>query len=82
MRLVDLGQITEDEIYSHPHRSAILRSLGEKQTVEVDLFPTRLKPGDAIFLCSDGQWEMVRNPRIAEVIATVDDPQAACDMLV
>jgi len=82
MRLVDLGQITEDEIYSHPHRSAILRSLGEKQTVEVDLFPVRLQPGDAIFLCSDGQWEMVRNPRIEEIIVTVEDPQEACDLLV
>jgi len=82
MRLVDLGQITEDEIYSHPHRSAILRSLGEKPDVETDLFPLRLVPGDALFLCSDGQWEMVRNPRMQEVIATVDDPQAVCNQLV
>jgi PPM family protein phosphatase len=82
MRLVDLGQITEDEIYSHPHRSAIMRSLGEKRTVEVDLFPLRLRPGDALFLCSDGQWEMVRNPRMEEIIATIDDPQEACNVLV
>ncbi len=82
MRLVDVGQITEDEIYSHPHRSAILRSLGEKPQVDVDTFPLRLQSGDALFLCSDGQWEMVRNPRMSEVIATVDDPQAACDQLV
>ena len=82
MRLVDVGQITEDEIYAHPHRSAILRSLGEKPDVETDLFPLRLEPSDALFLCSDGQWEMVRDPRMTEVIATVDDPQAACDQLV
>ena len=82
MRLVDVGQITEDEIYSHPHRSAILRSLGEKPKVETDLFPLRLEPSDALFLCSDGQWEMVRDPRMTEVITTVDDPQAACDQLI
>ena len=82
MRLVDLGQITEDEIYSHPHRSAILRSLGEKPAVETDLFPLPLEPGDALLLCSDGQWEMVRDPRMQEIIATVDDPQAACDLMV
>ena len=82
MRLVELGQIKEDEIYSHPHRSAILRSLGDKPQVDVDLFPLRLAPGDALFLCSDGQWEMVRNPRMQEVIATVEDPQAACDQLI
>lgn len=82
MRLVDLGQITEDEIYTHPHRSAILRSLGEKPNVETDLFPLRLAPGDTLFLCSDGQWEMVRNPRMQEIILTVDDPQAAANQLV
>lgn len=82
MRLVDLGQITEDEIYTHPHRSAILRSLGEKPNVETDLFPMRLVPGDTLFLCSDGQWEMVRNPRMQEIITTVDDPQAAANQLV
>lgn len=82
MRLVKIGQITEDEIYSHPHRSAILRSLGERPEVETDLFPLRLQPGDSLFLCSDGQWEMVRDPRMAEIIATVDDPQAVCNQLV
>ncbi len=82
MRLVDVGQITEDEIYTHPHRNAILRSLGEQPDVETDLFPLRLESGDALFLCSDGQWEMVRNPRLTEVVAAVDDPQAACDQLI
>ncbi|HEX9371887.1 MAG TPA: protein phosphatase 2C domain-containing protein [Roseiflexaceae bacterium] len=32
MRLVDLGQITEDDIYTHPQRNAVLRSLGESPT--------------------------------------------------
>ncbi|CAA9285543.1 MAG: Serine/threonine phosphatase, partial [uncultured Chloroflexia bacterium] len=82
MRLVDIGQITEEEIYTHPHRNAILRSLGEKPEVQTDTFPLRLAPGDALFLCSDGQWEMVHDPRMSEVITTVDDPQAACNQLV
>lgn len=82
MRLVDIGQITEDEIYSHPHRNAILRSLGEKPQVQTDTFPLRLLPGDALFLCSDGQWEMVHDPRMNEVINTVEDPQQACDQLI
>lgn len=82
MRLVEVGQITEDEIYTHPHRSAILRSLGEKPNVEADVFPLRLESGDALFLCSDGQWEMVRDPRMNEVINATNDPQAAAEQLV
>jgi protein phosphatase len=82
MRLVDLGQISEDDIYTHPQRNAVLRSLGDKPDVEVDLFALRLKPGDALFLCCDGQWEMTRDVRMAEIIAANADPQAACDALI
>ncbi|HEU4324895.1 MAG TPA: protein phosphatase 2C domain-containing protein [Roseiflexaceae bacterium] len=82
MRLVELGQITEDDIYTHPQRSAVLRSLGDKPEIEVDLFTERLRPGDALFLCSDGQWEMTRNPQMAEIIANAADPQAAADALI
>jgi PPM family protein phosphatase len=82
MRLVDIGQITEDEIYTHPQRNAVLRSLGDKPELEVDLFSERLRSGDALLLCCDGQWEMTRNPQMAELIARHDDPQAACDALI
>jgi serine/threonine protein phosphatase PrpC len=82
MRLVDLGQITEDDIYSHPQRNAVLRSLGDKPDVEVDLFALRLKPGDSLFLCCDGQWEMTRDARMAEIITQHADPQEACDALI
>jgi protein phosphatase len=82
MRLVDIGQITEEEIYTHPQRNAVLRSLGDKPELEVDLFSERLRSGDALLLCCDGQWEMTRNPQMAEIIAQHDDPQAACDALI
>ncbi len=75
-RLVDMGQITPDEAYSHPHRNAILRSLGERSNVDVDLFDLRLAPGDAVLCCSDGLWEMIRDDRLAALLAA-DDPQAA-----
>jgi protein phosphatase len=82
MRLVDIGQISEDEIYTHPQRNAVLRSLGDKAELEVDLFSERLGPGDALFLCSDGQWEMTRDAEMAKIIMQHDDAQAACDALI
>lgn len=81
-RLVDVGQIQPDEIYTHPHRNAILRSLGEQPQVQVDLFPLRLQDGDIVFCCSDGQWEMVRDPRMSEIIQAASDPQAAVQQLI
>ncbi|MDW8148780.1 MAG: Stp1/IreP family PP2C-type Ser/Thr phosphatase [Roseiflexaceae bacterium] len=82
-RLVDLGQITPDEVYTHPQRNAVLRSLGDKLDIEVDVFVERLRPGDALLLASDGLWEMVRDEQMAEIIAAhPDDPQAACMALI
>lgn len=81
-RLVDIGQITDEEIYTHPQRNAVMRSLGDKQEIEVDIFVERLQPGDALLLVSDGQWEMTRDSQMAEIIAANPDPQAACEELV
>jgi Serine/threonine protein phosphatase len=79
---IDLGQITPDDVYTHPQRNAILRSLGDKRDIEVDIFVERLRPGDALLLMSDGLWEMVRDERMAEIIAAHHDPQAACKALI
>jgi protein phosphatase len=81
-RLVDLGQIGADDVYTHPQRNAVLRSLGDKSEIEIDIFSQRLRPGDALVLMSDGQWEMTRDPQMAEIINTNDDPQAACAALI
>jgi serine/threonine protein phosphatase PrpC/tetratricopeptide (TPR) repeat protein len=87
MRLVELGQISEDEIYTHPQRNNILQHLGDRQkdTFVGDsdvLFRGNINPGDKFLLCSDGQWEMTRDPEMKHILASHEDPQEACQMLV
>lgn len=82
MRLVELGQLAEEDIYSHPQRNAVLRSLGDKADVEIDVFSERLQSGDALLLCSDGQWEMTRDAEMEQIIAEYDEPQQACAALI
>ena len=76
------GQAAPEEIYSHPHRSIIYRSIGDKPSVDVDAEVLPLAAGDRLVVCSDGLWEMVRNEGIADVMLQEADPQAASDLLV
>lgn len=82
MRLVELGQLREEDIYYHPQRNAVLRSLGDKPNITVDIFTRRLRQGDTLLLCSDGQWEMTYDADIAHILARHEDPTRACQALI
>jgi PPM family protein phosphatase len=82
-RLVEAKQIEPDDIYSHPQRNLIYRSLGAgHKNVDPDVFHISLKSGDSLLLCSDGLWEMVRNKDLLKVLKENTDPQKVCDMLI
>jgi serine/threonine protein phosphatase PrpC len=81
--LVASGQIRPEEIYTHPQRNVIYRSLGQKKQAHIDTFWETLQPGDHILLCSDGLWEMVRDETvISHLIDSAKTPVLACQVLV
>src|SRR6266571_3837141 len=82
-RLVERGVISVDEVYTHPKRNEIYRSLGNHPTVEVDSFTVPVGVDDVLLLCSDGLWEMVRDFEIEQIIdACAPYSSRLCGMLV
>ncbi len=80
--LVKEGYIKPAEIYTHPQRNIIYRSLGNKNKLEVDLFEMPLQSGDRLLLCSDGLWEMVSDRNMAKIIENSPTPDATCKRLI
>ncbi len=82
-KLVEAKQIEPDDVYSHPQRNLIYRSLGAgHKNVEVDVFQADLRPGDTLLLCSDGLWEMVRQQDLLKVLSEGTGPQKICTTLI
>ncbi|MBX5482278.1 MAG: Stp1/IreP family PP2C-type Ser/Thr phosphatase [Myxococcaceae bacterium] len=75
-------KLTPEEIEAFPHKNVIVRALGMKDTVQVDV--SRLEPmdGDIFLLCSDGLSGMVPDTQIQETLATVSDLERACGQLI
>ena len=82
-RLVEAGEIEPDDVYTHPKRNLIYRSLGtDRDEVEVDLFEEEMFPGDMLLLCSDGLWEKVRTPEIISILQEEANLTVACTKLI
>jgi len=72
--LLETGILTSEDIYTHPQRNQIYRSLGTDPLIQVDAFIEHLQPGDLLLLCTDGLWEMVRDPVIEQTLRSGTNP--------
>ncbi|HEU5230731.1 MAG TPA: PP2C family serine/threonine-protein phosphatase [Ktedonobacteraceae bacterium] len=82
-RLVEAKQIEPEDIYTHPQRNLIYRSLGAgRKNIEVDIFHETIQPGDIFLLCSDGLWEMIRHKNLLKTLSEGGSPQKVCDKLI
>jgi serine/threonine protein phosphatase PrpC len=70
--LVDLGQLDEADIPTHPQRSVILRVLNGRPDAEADLSVREARAGDRYLLCSDGLSGVVSKETLRETLAVAD----------
>ena len=65
--LIDQGQISDDDVATHPDRNKIFSCLGGLVDPVIDVSRrTPLRNGDVIVLCTDGLWGVMKRQEIAD----------------
>jgi protein phosphatase len=81
-RLVDAGELTEEEAEHSERRNIILQALGPDPRIKVDLTWQELHQGDTLVLCSDGLSGQVRREEIGHLVNDEPDLDALCTRLI
>jgi protein phosphatase len=72
----------ELESFRDKYKNVIIRALGMKDTVQVDISRVEPRDGDVFLLCSDGLSGMVPDPLIQSTLQAGADLEAACNKLI
>ena len=81
-RLIDAGEITEEEAEHSERRNIILQALGPEPSVRTEITHQQVRKGDTLVLCSDGLSGLVRPDEIARIVSEEKDLKMACKRLI
>ena len=81
-RLVEAGELTEEEAAQSERRNIILQALGPEPTIKVDLTHQNVRRGDTLVLCSDGLSGQVTKDDIGVIVTDSSSIEEACKRLI
>src|SRR3954463_9819940 len=81
-KLVEAGELTEEEAEHSERRNIILQALGPEASIKVDLTHQPLRRGDTMVLCSDGLSTQINRDRIAEIVNGEKELPQICKKLI
>jgi protein phosphatase len=81
-RLVDAGELSEEEAERSERRNIILQALGPDLQIRVDLSHQPLRRGDLLVMCSDGLSGLVKRDEIGEVAGRIASLPDLCSALI
>lgn len=81
-RLIDVGELTEEQAEASERRNIILQALGPDALVKVDLSWQSLQRGDVLIICSDGLSNLVRRDELGPLLQQFPDLGALCQHLI
>lgn len=80
---IKMKELTEEEIENFPHKNVIVRALGMKETVQVDVAHEVPEHGDLYLLCSDGLNGMITDEVMRDImIRERASLEKTCDALI
>jgi protein phosphatase len=80
-RLVELGQINEDEASNHPQRNVLYRAIGQAEPYRPDIDTFQIPHPGSLLICSDGLWGVVPEADIFRIVKNSPNPSIACHEL-
>ncbi len=82
-QLIDQGQISKKEAYSHPKKNLVTQALGvvDLDNVAVDQVSMQFHRGEGILLCSDGLTDEVPDDQIENILKDSTSEQDAVNNL-
>jgi protein phosphatase len=77
-----IHSLSSEEIQQFPHKNVIVRALGMKDHVLVDVVRYDRLAGDRFMLCSDGLSGMLTEEQLSKTIEQTQNLSACCDSLI
>ncbi|HET8634836.1 MAG TPA: protein phosphatase 2C domain-containing protein [Gemmatimonadales bacterium] len=81
-RLIDAGELSEEEAERSERRNIILQALGPDLQIRVDLSHQALRRNDLLVMCSDGLSGLVKRDEIGEVSGRITSLPDLCSALI
>ncbi|MGE0550306.1 MAG: Stp1/IreP family PP2C-type Ser/Thr phosphatase [Kofleriaceae bacterium] len=79
---IRMKRVTPEEAENWPHKNVIVRALGMKESVQVDILTEKPQTGDVYMLCSDGLTGMIKDDQIQHLLTVEKDLDRAVERLI
>lgn len=82
-RLVDVGEITYDQIRRHEDRNRLLKAFDGSENCQFEYSNSRvaINAGDAFLLCTDGFWDYVNEVEMEDSLQEAADPKTWLELM-
>lgn len=80
--LIDKGELKPEDAASFANKNVILRAIGLKDKVDVDIREVPREKGDIYMMCSDGLSDLVPDQIICKTISQAPNLNEACSQLI